>query len=372
MLTSYATDVAPIVGLGEGLTVIACADYLQLLPKAELHCHFVSVMRPERLLQLAAKNGVSLPTDDVDALLDYDNLGDFLDVFNAAHEVLVTPDDFATVAYEGVLDGVRQGNLRYREYYVNPSNFVGRGIDYATLVDSITQGLRQAETDLGVGFRIIPAINRAHGARAATELVELVAANPHDAVVGIGMDDLTPEGLEEPLRFAEAYALAARHGLKRTAHVGETMQSSAQNVLDAIEALRVERIDHGYRVVDDADALARALDSGVPFACTPVSTRVLSAWQFDPAHRIAAMVRAGLPVSLSTDDAVFFRTDIGREYREALPAMGLGADHARRIALAGFDAAFCDDDTKAALRADATAQIAALDALLATDRRTTP
>lgn len=344
------------------------SDYLRLLPKAELHCHFVSTMRADRLVQLARKNGVALPTENVDELFDYDNLADFLDVFNAAHEVLVTPDDFATVAYEGVKDAVEVGNLRYREYFVNPRNFVGRAggpdIGYRTLMDSIAQGLRQAQTDFGVGFRLVAAINRSHSPRSAVELVEEVAAAGLEDVVGIGMDDLTPEKTEDPLRFAEAYSLAGKVGLSRTAHAGETMAASPQNVIDAIDVLGVDRVDHGYRVVDDEAALARAVDAGIPFTCTPFSTQVLSGWPLDPSHRIAAMVRAGLTVTLGTDDAVFFSTDIAREYCEALPAMGIGAPEARVIARAGFVAAWCDDDELARMLAAVDAQILALNHLL--------
>lgn len=338
-------------------------DYLRALPKAELHCHFVSVMRPERLIALGRRHGVPLPSDDVVDLLDFDNLADFLDVFNAAHAVLREPEDFATVAYEGVEDAVRLGGLRYREYFINPGNFPG--IPYARLIDSIAAGLRDAERDFGVGFRLIVALNRSHSASAAVELVQLVADTAHPDVVGIGMDDLTPEKQEDPLRFAEAYALAGEHGLRRTAHVGETMAASPRNVVAAITELHCDRIDHGYRVVDDPEALAIALDSGVPFTCTPVSTRVLSGWQFEPDHRIAQMVRAGLPVSLATDDAVFFQTDIGREYSEAIPAMGLTLDDARHMALAGFSAAWCSPEQRAALLADAEQRIAILGATLA-------
>lgn len=327
--------------------MIELADYLRLLPKAELHCHYVAVMRPERLVRLARKNGVALRSERVDDLLDYDNLVDFLDVFNAAHEVLAEPDDFATVAYEGVQDGVALGNLRYREYYVNPGNFAPRGIGYASLVDSIAEGLRQAETDYGVGFRLVIAINRSHSPADAVALVEQVIENARDFVVGIGMDDLT-----------------GRHGLKRTAHAGETMTGPPRNVVDAIQTLQVDRIDHGYRVVDDPDSLRIAKDSGVPFTCTPFSTRMLSAWQLTPEHRIATMIREGLPLSLATDDAVFFRTDIGREYSEALPAMGFGAEDATRIARTSFEMSWCDDSAKAAYLAQAEAQFRALDAVL--------
>lgn len=298
--------------------------YLRLLPKAELHCHFVSTMRRSTLVELCAAHKVPLRAGDRGNLFDYDGLGDFLDVFNAAHQALTTGDELARVAYEGVQDAVAAGNLRYREYFVNPDNFTAAGITYPSLIDAMTDGLTQAERDYGVGWRIVPAINRSLPPAAAVRLVETMLAHPRPHVVGIGMDDLTPELTEDPLRFRDAYALAERHGLFRTAHVGETMTAAPGHVRDVVAELHVDRIDHGYRVVDDADVLSYVRDAGVPFTCTPHSTRLLSGWEFTPHHRIATMVRADLPVTLATDDAVFFDTDIGLEYTSALPALASG------------------------------------------------
>jgi adenosine deaminase len=344
--------------------VLSPADYLRLLPKAELHCHFVSTMRPETLVELANTHDVLLRTNDLNELFDYEGLPDFLDLFNAAHRVLTNPEEIARVAYEGVQDAVRVGNLRYREYFVNPDNFAPWGIDYPSLIDAMVDGFSQAQKDYGVGFRIIAAINRSLPPSAAVALVETVLAHPREAVVGIGQDDLTPELTEDPLRFRDAYALAKQHGLKLTAHVGETMNASPQNVLDALEVLDVDRIDHGYRVVDDPEVLQQAADSGIPFTCTPHSTGMLSSWEFDEGHRIAQMVRAGLPVTLATDDAVFFKTDIAREYVDALPAMSLTLSDAARIARRGFAAAWCDDAEKERMLSDVDGLIFALTAAL--------
>ena len=340
--------------------MIAYADYLRLLPKTELHCHFVSTMQPGRLLELADKNGVRLASRDVDTLLDSNNLLDFLALFNAAHDVLVTRDDFAQLAYDGVRDAVAEGNLRYRETFINPQNFPGRS--YTDVVDPIIDGLRAAETDFGVGFGIVVAINRLHTPESAVALVETMIAHPREFVTGIGLDYLTAEGGEDPLLFEAAYELAGRAGLKRSAHVGETMPASPQNVAHAIDVLHVDRIDHGYRVMDDPDLVERARAARIPFNATPVSTRVLSQWEFTPDHRIAQMVRAGLTVTFSTDDAVFFSTDIGREYREAIPAMGLTRMDAATIARAGFESAWCSDAQRQHLLADFDAALLALNA----------
>jgi len=257
---------------------------------------------------------------------------------------------------------VAEGNLRYRETFINPQNFPGRS--YTDVVDPIIDGLRAAETDFGVGFGIVVAINRNLGAAAATELVQRVVDNPRDEVFGIGQDDLSADGTESPETWVEAYALAGRHGLKRTAHVGETVEASPRSILVALDDLGCDRIDHGYLAVDDREVFARLLDRQVPLTCTPHSTRVLSGWPFEPDHRIAAMIAGGLNVTFSTDDAVFFRTDIGREYTDVLPAMGFGPDVAKRISLAGAGAAWCPPEQRARLEADFAAQHLALDALL--------
>jgi adenosine deaminase len=235
---------------------------------------------------------------------------------------------------------------------------------YQQLVEPILDGLRSAETDLGVGFRLVIAINRHDSASSALELVDQIIAHPYDEVVGLGMDDLTPEGTEDPLRFAKAYARAKEVGLRLTAHVGETDGASATSVRDAIDELHCDRIDHGYRVIDDPDLTRQARERGIPFTTTPFSTTICSGWTLGPDHRIARMIREGLAVTVSSDDAMFFRTDVGREYREGLPLLGVDAAGAKRIALAGIDAAFCDDDTKARLHRQFNAEILTLETLL--------
>ena len=343
--------------------MISYPDYLRLLPKAELHCHFIATMRPETILELADRNGVVLPTRDIDSLLDSDNLQDFLTLFVTANDVLRTADDFADVAYQGVVDAVRDGNLRYREYFVNSQNS-RRYLAYPDLVDGVIDGLRRAEREFGVGFRIVNAINRALSPEDAVAMVREMIDHPRDEVVGIGQDHLTEDGREAPGMWVEAYRLAEANGLRRTAHVAETLPADPESVLVAIDDLHVDRIDHGYRAADDPDVLARLVESQVPVACTPISTLVLSGWAPEPDHRIARLIRAGANVTLSTDDAVFFRTDLGREYVEGLGGMGFGPDVAKRVSLAGVEAAWCDEAQKARLRADFRAQHLALDTLL--------
>ncbi|MFT4306979.1 MAG: adenosine deaminase [Microbacterium sp.] len=344
--------------------MISYPDYLQLLPKTELHCHFASTMSAPLFVELAAKHGVRLPTTDPERLFAFADLREFLVAFRFAHDVLRDPDDFERVAYEGVRSAVADGNLRYREYSVNPQYFAARGLGYRDVMDPLIGGLRAAEADFGVGFGIVAAINRRESAASAVEMVEQVIEHSLPEVVGIGQDDLTPEDTEEPGRFAQAYALAGRHGLKRTAHVAETPYATPDAVRVALEELGCDRLDHGYRIVDEPALVELARERDVVFTVTPVSTTICSGWTLDEGHRIRAMIDAGLRVAVSTDDAMFFRTDLGREYREGLAAMGVDAPTARAIARNGIDGAFCDQAAKARLRAEFEAQFLALGALL--------
>lgn len=344
--------------------MIALDDYLRLLPKTELHCHFVSTMSAGMLIAQAERYGVPLATTDPATLFDYTDLRDFLVAFEAAHQVLRTADDLAQVAYDGVRIAAADGALRYREYFVNPQSFAEVGVDYGTLMDGVIGGLRRAEADFGVGFRIVVAIRKDVHPSDAVDLVRLVADHPRPEVVGIGADYLTAEGAEDPARFLDAYRLAQRVGLRTTIHAGETPHAGPGDVRAALDVLGVERVDHGYRVVDDPDLLARVVDEQVPFDCTPISTTICSGWTLDPDHRLARLIRAGANVNISTDDALFFRTDLGREYREGLVALGVDAPTARRLALNGVEASFLPDDEKARLRARFEGELLALDAAL--------
>lgn len=340
-------------------------DYLRLVPKTELHCHVVSTIRPARLVRWARERGVALPSEDPAELARYSGLPHFLDVFNAAHAVFRSPDDLATVAHEGVEDALREANLRYREYHVNPDNFAALGLDWPTVLGGLVEGLTRAEEDFGVGFGIVAAVNRGTDLATASAMLDTVLAHPHPAVVGLGQDDLAPTGRESPTDWAPVYARARRAGLKLTAHVGEIDTSTAASVLDAVDVLGLDRVDHGYHVLDDPVLTQRARAAGVAFCATPKSAHLLSGWPLDRTHPVARMVEAGLAVNLSTDDQAFFDTTLAAEFVHVGIDMGFGPDVVERLCLAGVEAAFCDEGTKARLRSEFRGTLLALRAALA-------
>lgn len=358
-MTTHASDPAPEVG-----TSITVAEYLGLLPKVELHCHFPGTIAATTAIELAAKHGLDLPTTDPDELYSYDDIVGFLTVLQAVGATLVDREDFARVAYETLAEGVTKGNLRYREMFFNPDYHTPQGVTYETMVTGMADGIARAFDEFGVRCNLIAAISRFHGPAAAVDMVRTVLDQPHPLVIGIGMDDLTPEGLEAPETFVEAYTLATTNGLRATGHVAEIIGAPADHILVALDVLGCERIDHGYRILEDPAIVERARADQIHFTTCPHSSAWVYGFSFED-HPVKDMVARGLKVSLNSDDPPCFHTDIGREFTIAVPAMGFSTEQAAQFCLDAVEGSWLPDADKTVLRAEFVAEIAALSARLA-------
>ena len=185
-------------------------EYLRRVPKVELHCHFEGTVRPQTFADLASKHGVELPTKEADKLYDYDSIYEFLKIFAMVSSTLRDQEDFARAAFESIEDGVKLGNLKYREMFFNPTLHTGRGIPYKTVVDGLVDGTRQAERELGAKCRLIADVYRQDSPEVAREMVEQVLEHRPDEVIGLGMDGA--EAPDPPEKFVESYLLAKRVG----------------------------------------------------------------------------------------------------------------------------------------------------------------
>jgi adenosine deaminase len=321
-------------------------EFLRKVPKVELHCHLEGSVRATTFADMARKHGVTLPTSDPSKLYEYDNITDFLNIYVLVCRSMTDHEDFARAAYETLEDGVRDGNLKYREMFFSPTNHYPDGVTYRVMVDGLIEGIRAAEQDLGVRCRLIPAINRQEPLSMALDLVSDISANPREEVIGIGMDHA--EALGPPEGFADAYLAAAKAGLHRTAHACE--DAPPHNITTALDVLGCERIDHGYHVLEDQKVVDRCRDQGVFFTCCMHSTAMVYGWRDLPNHPIKGMVEQGLSVMLNSDDPPMFHTDIGQEYVSAATQIGYGPDRVRQFCLNGIEASWLDDVDKRAMR----------------------
>jgi adenosine deaminase len=335
-------------------------EYLRRVPKVELHCHFEGTVRAATFADLARAHDIALPTDDVARLYDYETIYEFLKIFGMVSSTLLHQADFARCAYESLEDGVRLGNLRYREMFFNPTLHTRRGIPMATVVNGLVEGIKAAETDFGVRCRLIADVYRQDPPAQARQMVEEVLAHRVDELIGLGMDGA--EAPDPPEKFVEAYRAAKAGGLRLTSHASE--DAPPVNITTCLDVLGCERIDHGYHILSDPAVVNRCKDQGVFFTCCPTSTAVVYGWPDLTAHPIKDMVAAGLNVMLNSDDPTMFHTDIGREYVELCTALDYDPATVQTLVLNGVEATWLDDTDKASLRAEFTAELATLDAAL--------
>lgn len=329
---------------------LTIAQALDRLPKVELHCHVEGTMRPETLVELAASNGISLGTAEPGALYQYDSLDGFLKVFWLAQSCLTSRDDWARLARESVIDGAAHG-LIYRESFFTPARHLASGQDLEDIILGLEDGLAAGEAETGLTVMLICDMDRGYGGQAGLEtverLVDLRRRGKAERVIGVGMDS-TELGID-PAEYADAYRLAGASGLRLTAHQGENSPPSA--IRYDVEILGVERIDHGFSVLDDPAVAQLLVDRGIPLTVCPGSNVKLANLVVRlEDHPWPQMAAAGLHLTLNSDDPAFMQSHIGAEYAELARAFDYGFDAMTAIALAGVDAAWLTGTEKAALR----------------------
>ena len=335
---------------------------LRQMPKAELHLHLEGAVDAATFAELAARHKLELPPhDQVADLYQYDSLADFLLIYSLVCRSIQEQADFRRVTYECLVRCADSG-ARYVELFFSPESHFEMGVEYPTMLAGVLGGMADAKAERGLESNLIPAINRELGPARAVEFVEMVAAHPHPQVIGVGLD-FNEIGFPSE-DYVDAFRAAAEHGLHRTSHAGEV--GPVDNVRAAIDLLGCERIDHGYHVVDDPELVARCAETQIPFTVCPTTTEYTTDWRDLTAddHAIKQMTAAGLKMMVNSDDPGMFVSDLGNEYVRLHREMGLGLDTLKEMALNGIDAAWIDDTTKAAWRADWSAEIDSLFASL--------
>ena len=336
-------------------------ELLRRMPKVELHCHVEGSIRPATVVDLAHLHGVELPTEDIHALFQFEDLTDFLEVYAVVCAVLVTAEDFQRLAYEALEDGAAAG-VRYREMFFSPGFVTRLGVPIETVWDGLRAGVRDATADLDIECRMILDVDKPAGPGPAMEMIEFAAAQDRDELVGVGGDS-NERGVDHQA-FGPAFQHAGRLGLRRSFHAGE--DGPVANIRTAIEDLGCDRVDHGMRLLDDPDLVTRVVDEQIPMTSCPLSNVNLT--HLIPtlaAHPFARQRELGVLATLNSDDPGMMGTDLADEYVQIAAAFGFDLDTMTRISLDGIDASFAPDEQKAALRARFTAEIADLRAELA-------
>ncbi len=318
-------------------------DLLRGMPKAELHIHIEGSLEPELIFALARRNGVPLPYPDVEALRRayvFDHLQSFLDVYHAGTTVLRTEQDFYDMAH-AYLARAQRDNVLHAEIFFDTQTHTGHGLDTAVVVNGLHRACVDATSEFGIGASLILCFLRHLGEQDAFESLE--QALPYrDKIVGIGL--ASSELGHPPEKFARVFARCRELGFRLVAHAGE--EGPPAYIWSALDALKVERIDHGVQAIRDASLMQRLARDRVPLTVCPLSNLKLRVFPTLAEHNLGRMLEAGIVATVNSDDPAYFGGYINENFTQTFAALGLSAHEAWQLALNSFNASFLDDSLR--------------------------
>jgi adenosine deaminase len=320
-------------------------DRLRALPKAEVHAHLEGCFEPPVLAQWAAQAGVAMPRPR-ERLLQFEGLADFLHFLDWACGLAATRERLAALSY-GYSRRLADSGAGYADVIVNPTHWTAWHGRLPAMIDAIDAGFAEAEQDGLPPVGLCVSLLRTQSAAAAAELVDALIALRHPRVVALSIDGNEAAAGRTGPRFAEAFRRAGAAGLRRTVHAGES--SGPEGVRDAIELLGADRIDHGVRAIEDPELVAMLVDRRIPLGVCPTSNLKLGVYAAIEAHPIDRLRRAGVVVSLNTDDPVLLGASLEGEYALCRQAFGWSDEDLRALARNSIDASFANADVKAKL-----------------------
>lgn len=322
--------------------IAALAD----LPKLELHLHFEGAAPPAFIRGLAQEKNVDLSgIFREDGSYDYRDFVHFLSVYEAATSVLQSPQDFARLT-TAVLEECAQNGVIYAETFLSPDFCGGSDVSaWKEYLHAIREAADAAQRDMGITLRGIATPIRHFGPEKARAAALCAAETADDWLVGLGMGGDENQGQQRD--FAYAFDMAREAGLRLTSHAGEWR--GPQEVRDAIEDLRVERIGHGVRAIEDLAVVDMLIERGITLEVCPGSNVFLGVYDHLDQHPIEKLRDRGVKVTVSTDDPPFFHTTMRREYSALAQTFGWDREVFDQITKNALEGAFCDTDTKTRL-----------------------
>lgn len=314
------------------------------LPKAELHLHLEGSLEPEQLMQFAERNRVELAfktLDEVKAAYNFSNLQDFLDIYYQGMSVLLTEADFHDLT-DAYLQRCQADNVRHVEVFFDPQGHTERGLPFSTPIEGILSALDAAKDKYGISYKLIMCFLRHLSEDEAFETLE--QATPYlDRIHGVGLD--SSEVGHPPAKFERVFAAARDKGLKLVAHAGE--EGPPEYVYEALDLLKIDRIDHGNRLLEDPELISRVKAEGLTLTVCPLSNLSLCVVDDLKDHPLKRMLGLGLRATINSDDPAYFGGYVNQNYRETAAAIGLTPAEIITLARNSFTGSFLSEDLQA-------------------------
>jgi adenosine deaminase len=319
---------------------------LRAMPKAELHIHIEGSLEPELIFRLAERNGVTLKYGGVEALRSayaFTDLQSFLDIYYAGAGVLLKEADYFDMAW-AYFERAADDNVVHAEIFFDPQTHTDRGVPIEAVIVGLDHACRRAHAEFGISARLILCFLRHLSEEAAFATLEL-ALPYREHFIGVGLD--SSERGHPPEKFARVFARCRELGLHLVAHAGE--EGPPAYIRTALDVLKVERVDHGVRALEDPLLVERLARERMPLTVCPLSNVKLRVFPALADHNLPRLLQAGLVVTINSDDPAYFGGYINQNFVDTFAALPqLGTAEAYRLARNSFEASFAGAADKAA------------------------
>lgn len=318
-------------------------DFIEKIPKAELHLHIEGSLEPELMFKLAKRNKINIPyktVEDVRKAYNFTNLQSFLDIYYAGANVLIEKQDFYDLTWEYVLK-CKENNIFHTEIFFDPQTHTQRGISFETVIDGICEALNDGKKKFGISFEIIMCFLRHLSQEEAFVTLESSLAHK-DKIIAVGLD--SSELGNPPSKFKEVFAKAKEYGYRLVAHAGE--EGDTSYIEEALDLLEVERVDHGVQAIKSESLIQRLKEEQIPLTVCPNSNIELKVFETYKNHNIKKLLDYGLVVCVNSDDPAYFKGYLNQNFINIYENLNLSKEDIISLAKNSFKASFCDEKIK--------------------------
>ncbi|MFW1953080.1 adenosine deaminase [Acinetobacter beijerinckii] len=318
-------------------------ELIRALPKAELHVHIEGTFEPELMFAIAQRNQIQIPyqsVEEVKQAYNFHNLQSFLDIYYAGANVLVHEQDFYDLAW-AYFEKCAEDRVVHTEMFFDPQTHTERGVAFATVLDGLKRACKDAKEKLGISSQLIMCFLRHLSEEKAFETLEQ-ALPFKDDIIAIGLD--SSEVGHPPAKFERVFAKAREAGFLIVAHAGE--EGPPEYIWEALDLLKVNRIDHGVRSEEDEQLMMRLIAEKMPLTVCPLSNLKLCVVNDMAEHNIRRLLQKGVHVTVNSDDPSYFGGYMNDNFIAIQNALDLSNDELKQLAINSFEASFISEEEK--------------------------
>lgn len=318
-------------------------ELIRALPKAELHVHIEGTFEPELMFAIAQRNQIQIPyksVEEVKQAYNFHNLQSFLDIYYAGANVLVHEQDFYDLAW-AYFEKCAEDHVVHTEMFFDPQTHTDRGVAFSTVINGLKRACADAKAKFGISSQLIMCFLRHLSEEAAFETLEQALPFKQD-IIAVGLD--SSEVGHPPAKFERVFAKAREEGFLIVAHAGE--EGPPEYVWEALDLLKVNRIDHGVRSEEDEQLMERLINEKMPLTVCPLSNLKLCVVNDMKDHNIRRLLQKGVNVTVNSDDPSYFGGYMNDNFFAIQQALDLSNDELKQLAVNSFEASFISDEEK--------------------------